>query len=80
MRRLEPGAQVAFDGRTWQVGALVGATVRLIDEEGITASVPASVLLADPGFEVVGVPLGGAPQWGRFQSVPLPAGSRTVLW
>jgi hypothetical protein len=72
--------QVVFDGRTWQVGALVGATVRLIGEEGITASVLASVLLADPGFEVVGVPLAGAPQWGLFQTVPLAAQERALAW
>lgn len=77
---MEPGAQVVFEGRTWQVGALVGATVRLIDREGVTASVLASVLLADPGFEVVGVPLAGAPQWGLFQSVPLPAQERALAW
>ncbi|BBA95234.1 putative transposase [Actinacidiphila reveromycinica] len=79
-RRLEPGAQVVFDGRTWQVGALVGATVRLVDEKGVTASVLATVLLADPGFEVVGVPRAGAPQWGLFQSVPLPAQERALAW
>lgn len=79
-RRVEPGAQVVFDGRTWQVGALVGATVRLINEEGVTASVLASVLFADPGFQVLGVPLAGAPQWGLFQTVPLPAQERALAW
>ncbi|TJZ99431.1 Mu transposase C-terminal domain-containing protein [Actinacidiphila oryziradicis] len=80
-RKVEPGAHVVFEGRTWQVAALVGATVRLVDQEGTTASVLPAYLFADPGFEVAGVQApASAPQWGLFETVPVKERERALAW
>lgn len=79
-RRLEVGAQVTFEGRTWQVTAVVGSTVRLIDEQGETASVLASFLFADPSFAVANTPRAQVPSWGLFETVPARERERALAW
>ncbi|MFD7635857.1 hypothetical protein, partial [Streptomyces sp. NPDC059873] len=52
-RQVKLGVYVTFEGRAWQVAAVAGTSVRLVDEHGQTASVLASFLFADPAFAVV---------------------------
>ncbi|MFJ2637352.1 transposase [Streptomyces sp. NPDC087422] len=80
-RRAELGARVRFEGRIWEVVAVVGATVRLAGRDGGTASVLASHLFADPAFEFVGTAgPAPAPRWGLFASAPARERERALAW
>ncbi|WP_450165244.1 transposase [Streptomyces albicerus] len=79
-RRVEAGAYVTFEGRSWQVAAVVSSTVRLVDAHGETASVLSSFLFADPAFTVAGMPAAGVPLWGLFDSVPERERERALAW
>ncbi|MFE2218091.1 transposase [Streptomyces canus] len=79
-RQLKPGAYVTFQGGTWQVAAVAGASVTLVDEDGQTASVLAAFLFADPAFTVVGSPSAGVRQWGLLESVPDRERERALAW
>jgi len=79
-RRVEAGAYVTFEGRSWQVAAVTSSTVRLVDEHGETASVLSSFLFADPAFTVSGMPAAGVPPWGLFDSVPQRERERALSW
>jgi hypothetical protein len=63
-RQIALGAYVRFEGRPWQVAAVAGASVRLVDEQGQTASMLASFLFADPTFAVVDASVAAVPGWG----------------
>ncbi|MCW8384535.1 Mu transposase C-terminal domain-containing protein [Streptomyces justiciae] len=79
--RVEVGAHVVFDGVTWQIAALVGQTVRLVDEAGTTASVLAAHMCADPGFRVITDRVRPeVPQWGLFEGVEVQARERALAW
>ncbi|MGW6062621.1 Mu transposase C-terminal domain-containing protein [Streptomyces sp. NPDC055189] len=79
--RVEVGAHVVFDGAAWQVAALVGQTVRLVDEAGTTASVLGAHLCADPGFRVLSDRVRPeVPQWGLFEAVGVQARERALAW
>ncbi|MYX57063.1 DDE-type integrase/transposase/recombinase [Streptomyces sp. SID8382] len=78
---MEVGAHVAYRGQTWQVAALQGQQVYLLQEDGTETSLLLGRLFADPGFEVVGVRAPDAvPQWGLFETVPLAAQQRALAW
>ncbi|MFI0724260.1 transposase [Streptomyces sp. NPDC021224] len=80
-RRAELGARVRFEGRIWEVVAVVGATVRLAGQDGGTASVLASHLFADPAFEFVDAAgPAPAPRWGLFESAPARERERALAW
>ncbi|MBP2055987.1 transposase InsO family protein [Streptomyces griseochromogenes] len=79
-RQVKLGAYVTFEGRTWQVAAVAGASVRLVDERGQTASVLAPFLFADPTFAVVDSPAAGVPPWGLLESVPARERERALAW
>ncbi|GGM24066.1 transposase [Streptomyces fumigatiscleroticus] len=79
-RQVKLGAYVRFEGRTWQVAAVAGASVRLVDEDGQTASVLASFLFADPAFTVTGFPAAGVPPWGLLEAVPAQQRERALAW
>lgn len=79
-RQVKLGAYVTFEGRAWQVAAVAGASVRLVDEHGQTASVLASFLFADPAFAVVDSPAAAVPPWGLLDSVPERERERAVAW
>ncbi len=74
------GAQVVYDGRTWQVTGLVDSVVRLAAEDGATASVLAARLVADPGFDVVGEAMPPVPSQALFETVPLKEQERALAW
>lgn len=74
------GAYVTFQGCTWQVAAVAGASVTLVGETGQTASVLASFLFADPAFTVVGSPATGVQPWGLLESVPERERERALAW
>ncbi|MCX4430250.1 hypothetical protein [Streptomyces mirabilis] len=74
------GAYVTFQGCTWQVAAVAGASVTLVGENGQTASVLASFLVADPAFTVVGSPATGVQPWGLLESVPERERERALAW
>ncbi|MFD5463069.1 Mu transposase C-terminal domain-containing protein [Kitasatospora sp. NPDC127059] len=53
--RLTVGDEVRWDGRTWNVAVLEGASARLLEAgTGAVAAVSLPHLVTDPGFEVVG--------------------------
>ena len=79
-RRVEVGAQVVYDGRTWQVTGLVEGVVRLAAGDGATASVLAAPLVADPGFRVVGAAVPPVPSQALFETVPLREQERALAW
>ncbi|MEU8472174.1 transposase [Streptomyces sp. NPDC029006] len=79
-RQVKLGAYVTFQGGTWQVAAVAGASVTLVDEDGQTASVLASFLFADPAFTVVGSPATGVQPWGLLESVPERERERALAW
>ncbi|MGW0962548.1 transposase [Streptomyces gelaticus] len=79
--RVEVGAHVEFDGTLWQIVGLIGQSVRLVDEDGTTASVMASHLCADPSFRVVGDQTHReAPQWGLFEGLDVAVRERALAW
>ncbi|MDQ1013424.1 transposase InsO family protein [Streptomyces sp. V4I23] len=78
---MEVGAHVAYRGQTWQVAALQGQQVYLLQENGAETSLLLGRLFADPGFDVVGARTPDAvPQWGLFETVPLAAQQRALAW
>ncbi|GAA1234551.1 Mu transposase C-terminal domain-containing protein [Streptomyces rhizosphaericus] len=78
---VEVGAHVAYRGQTWQVAALQGQQVYLLQETGAEVSLLLGRLFADPGFEVVGARAPDAvPQWGLFETVPVAAQQRALAW
>ncbi|MFD9394891.1 transposase [Streptomyces sp. NPDC060000] len=78
---VEVGAHVIYRGQTWQVAALQGPRVYLLQEDGAETSLLLGRLFADPGFEVVGARAPDAvPQWGLFETVPLAAQQRALAW
>ncbi|WP_328374574.1 DDE-type integrase/transposase/recombinase (plasmid) [Streptomyces sp. NBC_00440] len=78
---VEVGAHVAYRGQTWQVAALQGQQVYLLQEDGTETSLLLGRLFADPGFEVVGARAPDAvPQWGLFETVPVAAQQRALAW
>ncbi|MFJ4828292.1 transposase [Streptomyces bacillaris] len=78
---VEVGAHVTYRGQTWQVAALKGQQVYLLQETGTEVSLLLGRLFADPGFEVVGARAPEAvPQWGLFETVPLAAQQRALAW
>ncbi|WP_440581256.1 transposase [Streptomyces sp. PT19] len=74
------GARVTFEGRTWQVGALVDGRVHLADDDGATACVLASYLVAADGFEVVGQAVPQIPAAEVWSALPLAARERAMAW
>ncbi|MGW1667055.1 transposase, partial [Streptomyces microflavus] len=75
------GAHVVFEGRSWQVVALEGPVVRLVDERGVVASMLAGYLCAAADFALVGTaPVAGVPRWGLFQTVPVRERERALAW
>jgi transposase InsO family protein len=75
------GAHVVFEGRSWQVVALEGPVVRLVDERGLVASMLVGYLCAAPDFALVGAAaVAGVPQWGLFQTVPVRERERALAW
>ncbi|KUL48980.1 transposase [Streptomyces sp. NRRL S-1521] len=79
-RQVKLGAYVRFQNRPWQVVALMGASVTLVDEQGQTASVLASFLFADPTFTVAGSPAAAVPPWGLLDTVPERDRERALAW
>ncbi|MFE2463644.1 transposase [Streptomyces sp. NPDC059402] len=79
-RQVRLGAYVTFEGRPWQVAAVAGASVRLVDEDGQTASVLTSLLFADPTFAVVDCPVPAAAPWGLLEAVPERERERAMAW
>ncbi|MFF7098365.1 transposase [Streptomyces rubradiris] len=79
-RQVRLGAYVTFEGRPWQVAAVAGASVRLVDEDGRTASVLTSLLFADPTFAVVDCPVPAAAPWGLLEAVPEREWERAMAW
>lgn len=78
---VEVGAHVVHQGETWQVAALQGQQVYLLQENGTEKTVLLGRLFADPGFEVVGARVPEAvPQWGLFETVPPTAQQRALAW
>ncbi|MGM9342280.1 transposase [Streptomyces salinarius] len=78
---VEVGAHVAYRGQTWQVAALQGQQVYLLQEDGAETRLLLGRLFADPGFEVVGARAPAAvPQWGLFETVPVAAQQRALAW
>ncbi|MCL7494815.1 hypothetical protein M8I34_25940 [Streptomyces sp. MCA2] len=78
---VEVGAHVAYRGQTWQVAALQGQQVYLLQEDGTETRLLLGRLFADPGFEVVGARAPDAvPQWGLFETVPVAAQQRALAW
>ncbi|MFF7339691.1 transposase [Streptomyces sp. NPDC008163] len=78
---VEVGAHVAYRGQTWQVAALQGQRIYLLQEDGTETTLLLGRLFADPGFEVVGACKPDAvPQWGLFETVPVAAQQRALAW
>jgi transposase InsO family protein len=78
---VEVGAHVVYRRQTWQVAALQGQRVCLLQEDGAEVSLLLGRLFADPGFEVVGARAPDAvPQWGLFETVPVAAQQRALAW
>lgn len=80
VRQVKLGAYVTFEGRAWQVAAVAGASVRLVDTHGQTASVLSSFLFADPTFAVVDSPTPAVPPWGLLATVPERERERALAW
>ncbi|MEU0742377.1 hypothetical protein [Streptomyces sp. NPDC006134] len=79
-RQVRLGAYVTFEGRPWQVAAVAGASVRLVDTAGQIASVLVSLLFADPTFAVVDCPAPAAAPWGLLEAVPERERERAMAW
>ncbi|MEU9222454.1 transposase [Streptomyces sp. NPDC048376] len=79
-RQVRLGAYVTFEGRPWQVAAVTGTSVRLVDEDGQTASVLTSLLFADPTFAVVDCPVTAVAPWGLLEAVPERERERALAW
>ncbi|MGP3974466.1 transposase [Streptomyces sp. 8N114] len=62
------------------MAAVAGGSVRLVDEQGQTASVLVSFLFSDPTFAVVGSAAVGVPPWGLMESVPERERERALAW
>ncbi|MFK0195879.1 transposase [Kitasatospora sp. NPDC090308] len=77
---LAVGAHVVFEGRSWQVVGVLGQQVRLVDEQGGTATLLANYLFAADDFALVGERPAGVPQWGLFATVPLREQERALAW
>ncbi|MET9040090.1 Mu transposase C-terminal domain-containing protein [Streptomyces mirabilis] len=78
---VEVGAHVVHQGKTWQVAALQGQQIYLLQENGTEKALLLGRLFADPGFEVVGARVSEAvPQWGLFETVPPTAQQRALAW
>ncbi|MGV9884911.1 transposase [Streptomyces sp. NPDC003006] len=78
---VEVGAHVVYREKTWQVAALQGQQIYLLQENGTEKALLLGRLFADPGFEVVGAPVPEAvPQWGLFETVPPTAQQRALAW
>ncbi|WKX15976.1 hypothetical protein [Streptomyces sp. NL15-2K] len=71
---------MTFQSRPWQVVALMGASVTLVDEQGQTASMLASFLFADLTFTVAGSPAAAVPPWGLLETVPERERERALAW
>nr|WSW64724.1 Mu transposase C-terminal domain-containing protein [Streptomyces sp. NBC_00995]WSW71229.1 Mu transposase C-terminal domain-containing protein [Streptomyces sp. NBC_00995] len=74
------GAQVRFEDRVWQVTALAGGRVYLVAGDGASACVLASVLVAAPGFEVIGASAPPPVAPVLWETVPLGAQERALAW
>ncbi|MEU5743706.1 hypothetical protein ABZ784_37740 [Streptomyces tendae] len=75
------GAHVRFRDVKWQVVALSGHDIHLLDPDGGGEVVLAGHLFADPGFTVVGADAPqAAPQWGLFETAPAAARERALAW
>ncbi|MFF6787013.1 transposase [Streptomyces sp. NPDC012510] len=79
-RCVEVGAQVTFEGRTWQVTGLVDGRVHLVAEDGATGCVLAAHLVSVPGFSVTGPAATGPPAPALWETVPLAAQERALAW
>lgn len=78
---VEVGAHVVYRRQTWQVAALQGQQVYLLQEDGTETRLLLGRLFADPGFKVVGARAPDAvPQWGLFETVPVAAQQRALAW
>ncbi|MGC0419994.1 hypothetical protein ABIA38_005520 [Embleya sp. AB8] len=82
------GAFVVHRGRTWQVVAVQGQRVHLLQEDGQETTLPVGRLFADPGFEVaqgrtgrplVGTTVTDAPRTTVTRSPGVPPDVRTRL-
>ncbi|MFJ2264451.1 hypothetical protein ACIOKD_40285 [Streptomyces sp. NPDC087844] len=79
-RCVEVGAQVTFEGRTWQVTGLVDGRVHLAAEDGATGCVLAAHLVSAPGFSVTGPTAVEPPAPALWETVPLAAQERALAW
>ncbi|MGC5407618.1 transposase [Streptomyces sp. DT225] len=79
-RRVEVGARVEFQGRTWQVTGLVDGRVHLAADDGATGCVLASLLVAADDFAVVGRRADDLPAAEVWQALPLAARERALAW
>jgi hypothetical protein len=78
---VEVGAHVVHQGKTWQVAAVQGQQIYLLQENGTEKALLLGRLFADPGFEVVGARVPEAvPQWGLFETVPPTVQQRALAW
>ncbi|MFI5680018.1 transposase [Streptomyces cellulosae] len=74
------GAQVTFEGRTWQVTGLVDGRVHLVAEDGATGCVLAAHLVSAPGFSVIGAAAAEPPAPALWETAPLAAQERALAW
>ncbi|MET7433230.1 MULTISPECIES: hypothetical protein [Streptomyces] len=74
------GAHVIYRGQAWQVAALQGQQVYLLQEDGAQTSLLLGRLFADPGFEVGGAQAPDGAAMGLFETVPLAAQQRALAW
>ncbi|WP_456113445.1 transposase [Streptomyces niger] len=78
---VEVGAHIVHRGQTWQVAALQGQRVYLLQDSGEEKTLLVGRLFADPDFEVVGERAPErVPRWGLFETVPLAAQQRALAW
>ena len=79
-RCVEVGAQVTFEGRTWQVTGLVDGRVHLAADDRAGGCVPAARLVTADGFEALGQAspqIAAATVWAALQ---LPARELAMAW
>ncbi|MFD7461071.1 MULTISPECIES: transposase [unclassified Streptomyces] len=79
-RRVEVGARVEFQARTWQVTGLVEGRVHLAADDGATGCVLAALLVAADDFAVVGRRADELPAAEVWQALPLAARERALAW
>ncbi|MYR75217.1 MULTISPECIES: Mu transposase C-terminal domain-containing protein [unclassified Streptomyces] len=79
-RRVEVGARVTFEGRTWQVNGVVDGRVHLAADDGATGCVLAALLVAAEDFAVVGRSADELPAAEVWQALPLAARERALAW